>query len=146
MDVASWLDWRRERRLHCEWVWRGPAGARLFRGLVLFLVITVQVAALHRRSTEWPLPVLQLQCERGPGVGGWRDYNCGSSHVNDNATRAVMTKSCYNELVRTAVLKKVAYCLYTCILYDARGYVFVFALVPWHVHLWTRPNGPGTVM
>ena len=39
---------------HCEWVWSEPAGARLFRGLVLFLVITVQVAALHRRSTEWP--------------------------------------------------------------------------------------------
>ena len=41
-------------------------GASLFSGLVLFFVITVQVAAVKGRSTQWPYPVLQLESEREP--------------------------------------------------------------------------------
>lgn len=48
----------------------GQPSVRLFSGLVLFFVITVQVAALGSRSTKWPYPVLQLESEREPSDDG----------------------------------------------------------------------------
>lgn len=48
----------------------GQPSVRLFSGLVLFFVITVQVAAVKSRSTKWPHPVLQLESEREPSDDG----------------------------------------------------------------------------
>lgn len=48
----------------------GQPCVRLFSRLVLFFVITVQVAAVRNRSTKWPHPVLQLESEREPGDDG----------------------------------------------------------------------------
>lgn len=48
----------------------GQPSKRLFSGLVLFFVITVQVAALSSGSIERPQPVLQLESEREPSDGG----------------------------------------------------------------------------
>lgn len=49
----------------------GQPSKRLFSGLVLFFVITVQVAALSSGSIKRPQPVLQLESEREPSDGGW---------------------------------------------------------------------------
>lgn len=48
----------------------GQPSKRLFSGLVLFFVITVQVAALSSGSIKRPQPVLQLESEREPSDGG----------------------------------------------------------------------------
>lgn len=48
----------------------GQPGKRLFSGLLLFLVITVQVAALSSGSITRPQTVLQLESEREASDGG----------------------------------------------------------------------------
>lgn len=82
----------------------GQPSVRLFSGLVLFFVITVQVAAVKSRSTKWPHPVLQLESERESSDDGEAHF----AFTNDNITREVPSMPSINAAAPVKNIRKPA--------------------------------------